>query len=210
MFYDINQSVSMYIGSIGCGKTYTIAYLVNKYSQKGYTCFHNVDTLKVGIYLPVEHLIKYKLPRGSLYFLDESGAELNNRLWKSIDVMYTKVVKYTRHDGVSLHVFSQSPLDTLIDIRRLCVYNYFLNRVLWFTFASKWKKSLVPPTKENKNTDFVELYKRINFFPHIQLRRKEIFALYDSFSPIPNDTRVPYVAPTRTAEEQKIIETTKL
>lgn len=105
MFYDVKQPVSFYIGAIGCGKTYTIARLCKQLTDKGILCFHNVQSLKIGYYVPVSDLTNYRLPRGSVYFLDEAGVELNNRNWKSLDKMFIKVVKYTRHDGVALSTF---------------------------------------------------------------------------------------------------------
>lgn len=190
MGIDIKKECSIFIGNIGCGKTYTIAYLVNKYQDK-YECFHNVANLKIGHYLSISDYKKYKLPRGSLYFIDEAGIEFNNRAYKDLDRTYIRILKYTRHDGVNLFIFSQA-LDVDITIRRICKYTYLMNKFLWFTTITKWSKKIIPPTEKNKQDDFQDKYGKVSLIPIILFRNKKIFALYDSYAPIPDDIRENY------------------
>lgn len=124
--------VSVYFGSIGCGKT-TVACKLLRKSRKQYDHFFTTfKTLKLknchhwqnfdglGLVTPPEH---------SLLVDDESGITYNNRKYKSMPQHTIEWYKLSRHYKCDVILMSQAFDDMDITLRRLASEYWYLRRV---------------------------------------------------------------------------------
>lgn len=76
--------------------------------------------------------------RNGRLIIDEAGVDFNNRQYKTLPAEVVFALKYHRHAGLAVDVFSQSHEDMDVTFRRLAFRYYLLKKSIWpFCIALK-------------------------------------------------------------------------
>lgn len=107
-------------GFPGAGKTVDIVRESIRAVRKGRKVYTNVQDITVPdvLKIDIKDYGKYKLNGDCLLLIDEGGIVFNNRNWKNL----TDIIEYSklhRHDKCRIIIYSQSPEDTDVTLRRL-------------------------------------------------------------------------------------------
>lgn len=118
-----SNTLDLYFGIPGSGKTTIGAYFSQKYQKKGKKVYSNVDIKGDYILSPINDLGKYEI-KDALIVIDEAGLEFNNREFKNYPKNCNFFFKYHRHYNCDVIILSQD-LDVDVKIRKLAT-NYYL------------------------------------------------------------------------------------
>lgn len=116
--------LAIWFGLPGSGKTTIAAAISKKSSLPTYANFPLAGAYKLD---PLKDLGVYDIQDAQI-IIDEAGIEYNNRSYKSMPKENIEWLKYHRHAGCSVDVFSQSYDDMDITLRRLAYELYFVRR----------------------------------------------------------------------------------
>lgn len=132
----------MIFGKKGCGKSTTIAKLVQQHSKKGWICFSTVACPNA-YYISPDIIGKYWFPDNSVVFIDEVGMIWDNRDFKNFRPEVRDWFKYQRHNKVKVYLFSQT-FDIDKKLRDLTDAMYLLvNKFRVFSYGKKISKIIV-------------------------------------------------------------------
>lgn len=170
--------ISLYFGSIGCGKTtfaVKTAFRINKNIIKASIIkndwkrklkgdkllYHRVYTnflCDVSNYCTLNGLGDWTFPPKSKIIVDESGIEYNNRKYKSLPQSTIEWFKLSRHYRCDLDFYSQSWEDTDITIRRLAERMYYCKKIGPVTIVRRIKKFVHVDDETKQIIDGYEFY----------------------------------------------------
>ena len=127
------NSLSIYFGVPGSGKTTLCAYFTKRYS-KYWKVFSNVPILGAYQY-DINDIGKYDISNCVL-LLDEASIDYNNRNWRHGNMSQEAIKwwKLHRHAGVMAVLFSQSWNDCDATLRRLSTKLYLVKKS-WIPFV---------------------------------------------------------------------------
>lgn len=127
MFFEKHSNtIDLYFGIPGSGKTTLAALFSKKYQKKGIKVYSNVNIKGNYILSPIIDLGTYEI-KDSLVIIDEAGLEFDNRNFKSYPKNCNFFFKYHRHYNCDIIVLSQD-LDVDIKIRKLADHYYLLKK----------------------------------------------------------------------------------
>ena len=138
-----HKMVTMYFGSIGCGKT-TLAcriLLKSRLNDEYEHYYANFET-SLANFITLKGLGTWTLQPNSLLIIDEAGIEYNSRKYKSFPMELIQWVKLSRHYGVDIILISQSWDDVDVTFRRLVTNLYHLKKILCFTMVRRIYKTV--------------------------------------------------------------------
>ena len=118
-------------GFPGVGKTLDIvreSIIARRKGRKVYTSAEDITVPGVKIIKPNDYG-KYRLYGDCVLLLEEAGIYFNNRNWKNLDhiIEYSKL---HRHDKCRIIIYSQSPEDTDVTLRRLAQERWDMKKYL--------------------------------------------------------------------------------
>lgn len=134
------MAISIFIGSVGSGKTTMAAKLAVKAMKRNRKVYSNVDEIEGVIPITADDIGKFNLHDGLLIF-DEAGIEYNNRLSmqkggsKTMNQDAIKWFKLSRHFKVDVVIFSQAQ-DFDVTLRRLASKIFIIRKSLVPCFSS--------------------------------------------------------------------------
>lgn len=111
--FDNPYQFYMHIGKKGSGKSTTLAALAQYYSKKHWRVFCTERGIHNTEYIPSDVIGCYWFPEKSVLLIDEIGLIWHSRSFseKGFNASFKKVrewFKYSRHNKVIIHAFSQS------------------------------------------------------------------------------------------------------
>lgn len=132
----------MIFGKKGCGKSTTIAKLVQKHHKEGWICFSTIHCPN-SYYIDPSIIGNYWFPENSVVFIDEVGMIWDNRDFKNFRPEVRDWFKYQRHNKVKVYLFSQT-FDIDKKLRDLTDAMYLLvNKFRVFSYGKKISKIIV-------------------------------------------------------------------
>lgn len=139
-------------GFPGVGKTVDIVrecLLALKKHRKVYTTVDDINIPGVIIFNPSDYG-KYRFYGDCLVLIDEAGIVFNNRNWKE----FTENIEYSklhRHDKARIILYSQSPEDTDVTLRRLAQESWDMKK--YFGYWSVQRKIICENTIVKASND---------------------------------------------------------
>lgn len=170
--------ISLYVGKLGAGKSYSATKQVWKLIHQGKNCYVNwqIDFTKYfekkrkslwyRLWNPIRVIGKiyywetledlYTLKNGEVFF-DESHMAIDARDFKSLPKNFKTKLTQSRKYGLNLHFISQHQGQVDVYVKRLCneivVRSGFWRFFLWRSYDSKYMDTLdnpaYPPAKSN-------------------------------------------------------------
>lgn len=132
----------MIFGKKGCGKSTTIAKLIQKHHKDGWICFSTIECPN-SYYIDPSIIGNYWFPENSVVFIDEVGMIWDNRDFKNFRPEVRDWFKYQRHNKVKVYLFSQT-FDIDKKLRDLTDAMYLLvNKFRVFSYGKKISKIIV-------------------------------------------------------------------
>lgn len=132
----------MIFGKKGCGKSTTIAKLVQQHHKDGWICFSTIKCPN-SYYIDPSIIGNYWFPENSVVFIDEVGMIWDNRDFKNFRPEVRDWFKYQRHNKVKVYLFSQT-FDIDKKLRDLTDAMYLLvNKFRVFSYGKKISKIIV-------------------------------------------------------------------
>lgn len=119
--------LNIYFGLPGAGKSTYAAALAYKSMKRGEAVYSNFPITGAFALDPTTDLGNVMVERGRV-IIDEAGIEFNSRAYKSMSQNVIKFLKLHRHYETIVDVFSQSPDDMDITIRRLAYNCYWIKK----------------------------------------------------------------------------------
>lgn len=140
----------MIFGKKGCGKSTTIAKLVQQHYKNGWICFSTIEVPNA-YYIDPELIGEYWFPENSVLFIDEVGMLWDNRDFKNFKPKVRDWFKYQRHNKVKVYLFSQT-FDIDKKLRDLTDSMYLLvNKFRVFSYGKKISKIIVLTKSQAEN-----------------------------------------------------------
>lgn len=148
-----SNTLDLYFGIPGSGKTTLAAWFSKKYQKKKRNVFSNVDIIGNYILEPTFDLGIYEI-HDSLIIIDEAGLEFNNREFKSYPKNCNFFFKYHRHYNCDVIILSQD-LDVDVKIRKLATNYYLLKKsFIPFFITRRTIKKKIDINDEGEIVDF--------------------------------------------------------
>lgn len=148
------NTLDLYFGIPGSGKTTIGAYFSKKAQKKKKKVYSNVDIKGNYILEPLQDLGIYEI-KDSLIIIDEAGLEYDNRSFKSYPKSSNFFFKYHRHYNCDVIILSQD-LDVDIKIRKLAT-NYYLLKPSLIPFFIK-RKTIKKKIDINEEGEIIEFH----------------------------------------------------
>lgn len=182
-FFSDNEfnTLNMYMGKMGVGKTTHICRESQRYIKKGYKVYCNVEIPGTYLYNPLE-LNQYTFEKNSVVFCDEIGIIFNNRSFKSFDKGYIEFFKMIRQYKVKFICYSQA-LDSDKIIRNLMHNIYIMNRIGKITLIRPISKNFGLATDENGNGQIVDSYKFKSILEWKFIYLPRYYGMFKSYNP---------------------------
>lgn len=127
---DVDRSkckLNIYFGLPGAGKSTYAAFLAYHDMKKGRAVYSNFPIIGAFALDATNDLGKVNVSNGRV-IIDEAGVEFNSRNYKNMSQDIIHFMKYHRHYDCIVDVFSQSPDDMDITIRRLAYNCYWIKK----------------------------------------------------------------------------------
>lgn len=171
------ETVTMFVGLPGSGKTTIAAQLAKHCMKKNILVWSNVPIKGTLQYDWFEHFGNFSMYPG-LIIMDEAGITVDNRAWeKNMPKDKVEFLKLLRHYHVKLVVFSQTWNDCDLKIRSMTSKLFIV------------KQSLIPATTraipvyrsidvDEETKDFKEIYKKDGFIFSIFSTKRVFRPLY--------------------------------
>lgn len=132
----------MIFGKKGCGKSTTIAKMVQKHHKDGWVCFSTIHCPNA-YYIDPSIIGNYWFPENSVVFIDEVGMIWDNRDYKNFRKDVRDWFKLQRHYRNTVYLFSQT-FDIDIKLRNLTDAMYLLkNHMGILSVARRIRRNIV-------------------------------------------------------------------
>lgn len=138
------DSVNLYFGSPGCGKTTFLVSDSFKYKKMGYDVYTNIF-LNHTKYFDKSYLGKYEFPPKSILLFDEGSLNgFDNRDFKANfkDSNVLVYLKMIRHYKNKIVFYNQGYDELDKKIRTLCLRNWYVKKIGPFSMATKIDKKV--------------------------------------------------------------------
>lgn len=122
--------LNIYFGLPGAGKSTYASYLAYHDMKHGKAVYSNFPITGAFELNPSTDLGNVDVTNGRV-IIDEAGIEFNSRAYKSLSQNIIKFLKLHRHYETIVDVFSQSPDDMDITIRRLAYNCYWIKKSIY-------------------------------------------------------------------------------
>ena len=157
--YSDLETVTMFVGLPGSGKTTIAAMLAKHCSKKHILCWSNVPIKGTLQYDWFEHFGNFNMYPG-LIIMDEAGITVDNRNWeKNMPKDKVEFLKLLRHYHVKLVIFSQTWNDCDLKLRSMTSKLFIVKRsLLPMTTKAVPVYRTIDVDKETK--EFKEIYNK--------------------------------------------------
>lgn len=187
MFFSFDSSLNVLFGKKGCGKTSALVFIARKALKKGYTVYSTVP-IKGCFYFKPQDFGKFEFDNPSVVLIDEINLFWDNRNFAKFPQYTQDLLRYQRHFGITLFMFSQS-FDCDKKIRDLADNLYLVKKSSLFPSFTKFttidKDFIVTQASDYGGSDITfGLSIRPFVLPRSRfyMWRKPLYKYFDSFS----------------------------
>lgn len=179
------DTVSMFVGLPGSGKTTFAASLVRYCLKNNIIPFSNVPIFGANAYSWKADFGNFNFDAPGLIILDEAGLDLDNRSWeKNFNFQKVSMLKLLRHYHLKMVVFSQTWNDCDIKIRSM-VGKLFIVKQSLFPFTSVAVPVFRRIDVDEETHEFKELYYKdsliFRLFTCRRIFRPFYYKMFDSW-----------------------------